>query len=151
MPQTSIPLTEQFQKIVDAILDPEKRRKIIIRAAAELKDLASAYPVEGAWNKAPGTRGNNRWYQRKYGARWKRKDGTLGGTNNSQELQTSWNIERRGETASVWTAVTYAPFLLDANQRVHWADGHGWQTTDQIAEEYMPRLEEIILDEIGKD
>jgi hypothetical protein len=147
---TNIPLTEQFQKIVDAILDPEKRRKIIIRAAAELHDIASGYPVEGAWNKAPGTKGNGVWYQRNFGTRYTRKDGTTGGRNTSQQLQKNWHIERQGESASVWTAVTYAPFLLDANRRVSWAAGHGWLTTDQIAEDYMPRLEEIVIDEIVK-
>lgn len=148
--ETRLPISEQFQKIVDAILDPEKRRKILIRAAAELKDLAAAYPVEGPWNREPGTRGDGRWYQRKFGPRWRNKNGTTGGRNTSQNLQTSWQIERRGESASVWTAVTYAPFLLDASQRVGWAAGHGWQTTDEIAEGYIERFEEIVLKEIDE-
>ena len=138
-------------KILALITDKDARRKVLMRAVLELKDLAAAYPVAGAWNKAPGTRGDNRWYQRQFGARWKRADGTLGGINNSQRLQKSWQteIQRKDEfTASAFTAVTYAPFLLDDTRRVHWAAGHGWQSLDEIEKDYAPRFEKIILDEI---
>lgn len=140
-------------KILALITDKDARRRVLTRAVLELKDLAAAYPVEGAWNKAPGTRGNNRWYQRQFGTRWKRADGTLGGINNSQRLQKSWQteIQRRDEfSAAAFTDVTYAPFLLDDTKRVHWANSHGWQTLDEIEEEYTPRFEKIILDEIDK-
>jgi hypothetical protein len=147
---TKLPVTEQLQKIIDGIISPETRRKIIIRAAAELHDRAAVYPEAGAWNSAPGTRGDNHWYQRLYGARWKRKNDTLGGRNTSQQLQKSWRIEAQGETASVFTEATYAPHLMDATQRVYWAERHGWQTTDEIVDDYLPRLEKIALEELDK-
>lgn len=153
----ALTITPSFKEIKSKILalitDKDARRRVLTRAVLELKDHAAAYPTEGSWNKAPGARGNNRWYQRQFGSRWKRADGSLGGVNNSQRLQKSWQteIQRADEfSASTFTEVTYAPFLLDDNRRVHWANSHGWQTLDEIEEDYTPRFEKIILDEIDK-
>jgi hypothetical protein len=143
---------EVIKKITDAIISPQARRKLLLRAVVELKDLASAYPVEGRWNKPPGTNGDNRWYQRNFGARWKRKNGTLGGRNTSEKLQKNWGVEVKSElVASAFTEVSYAPFLLDPDKRVSWAAVHGWQSTDEIAEDYAPRFEEIALEEVDEN
>jgi len=146
-------LDELLKRVKAVITDKDSRRRLLTRAVLELKDLASAYPEEGKWNSAPGSKGDGRWYQRNFGARYKRKDGSLGGRNNSQRLQKNWEteVQRRDEfTASAFTAVTYAPFLLDPTKRVHWAAGHGWQSLDEIEQEYTPRFEKIALDEIDK-
>jgi len=146
-------IKEIVSRIKAVIDDPASRRRVLMRAVLELKDLAAAYPVEGAWNRAPGTKGNNVWYQRQYGTRYKRKDGTIGGRNTSQRLQKNWftEVQRKDKfTASAFTNVTYAPFLLDMDRRVHWAAGHGWQSLDEIETDYMPRFEKIVLDEIDK-
>lgn len=144
-------IKEIITKLLALVTDAASRRRVLTRAVLELKDLAAAYPVEGAWNKAPGARGDNRWYQRQFGSRWLRSDGSMGGRNTSQKLQKSWQVEiqRRDEfSAAAFTDVTYAPFLLDPNRRVHWANSHGWQDLDEIGEDYTPRFEQIILDEI---
>lgn len=147
-----IPSIKEIVSRIKAVIDdPASRRRVLTRAVLELKDLAAGYPVEGAWNRAPGTKGNNVWYQRQYGTRYKRKDGTIGGRNTSQRLQKSWytEVQRKDEfSASAFTDVTYAPFLLDPNRRVNWAAGHGWQTLDEIETDYTPRFEKIILDEL---
>ena len=123
-------LKEIMARVKKVIDDPASRRRVLLRAVLELKDLAAAYPVAGRWNSAPGTKGDNRWYQRGYGSRWLRKDGTFGGSNTSQRLQQSWNteVQRQDEfTASAFTDVTYAPYLLDEEKpRVNWAQSHGW-------------------------
>ena len=145
-------LKEIMARVKKVIDDPASRRRVLLRAVLELKDLAAGYPVAGAWNSAPGTRGDNRWYQRGFGSRWLRKDGTFGGTNTSQRLQQSWQteVQRTDEfTASAFTDVTYAPFLLDEDKpRVNWAASHGWQSLDQIQEDYTPRFEKAVLDEV---
>lgn len=147
-----IPSIKEIVSRIKAVIDdPDSRRRVLTRAVLELKDLAAGYPVEGAWNRAPGTKGNNVWYQRQYGTRYKRKDGTIGERNTSQRLQKRWytEVQRKDEfSASAFTDVTYAPFLLDPNQRVNWAVGHGWQSLDEIEKDYMPRFEKIILDEV---
>jgi hypothetical protein len=108
------------------------------------------YPPEGPWNYAPGV-SKFGWYQRNFGPRRLRKDGTIWGKNTSKELQKSWRTEiqvKDAYSASVYTEVSYAPYLFDPEQRVSWAALHGWQTVDQIAEDYTPRFEEIVLAEI---
>lgn len=144
-------IKEIFARIGKVINDPDSRRRVLIRAVLELKDLAAGYPQAGPWNSDPGTRGDHRWYQRGFGTRYKRKDGTTGGKNTSQKLQKSWQVEvqRLNEfSASAFTEVTYAPLLFDPNQKVHWAEGHGWQDLDQIEKDYAPRFEKMVLEEI---
>ena len=145
-------LKEIMARVKKVIDDPASRRRVLLRAVLELKDLAAAYPVAGRWNSAPGTKGDNRWYQRGFGSRWLRKDGTFGGINTSQRLQQSWNteVQRQDEfTASAFTDVTYAPYLLDEEKpRVNWAQSHGWQSLDEIQEDYAPRFERAVLDEV---
>jgi len=139
----------RIKKVID---DPQARRRVLLRGVLEVKDLASAYPVAGRWNSAPGTRGDNRWYQRGYGTRWLRNDGSYGGNNTSQRLQQSWQteVQRTSEfTASAFTDVTYAPYLLDEDKpRVRWSESHGWQSLDEIQEQYEPRFEKLVLDEV---
>jgi hypothetical protein len=144
---------ELLKRITDAIDNPKTRNRLLIRAVLELKDLAAGYPVAGKWNRAPGTRGDNVWYQRGFGTRWLKQDGTYGGNNTSKNLQQSWRteVQKRDEfSASAFTEVNYAPFLLDPEKRVRWAERHGWQSLDEIEKEYTPRFEKLILDEVDK-
>lgn len=143
------PISDIIKKIVAVIADPASRRRLLTLAVLELKDLAAGYPVAGAWNSAPGSRGDGRWYQRGYGSRWFRNDGSIGGNDTSQRLQESWRTEQRDEfTAAAFTEVTYAPYLLNKDERVHWAASHGWKSLGEIEEEYAPRFEKLALDEI---
>lgn len=158
-------LKEIMARVKKVIDDPASRRRVLLRAVLELKDLAAAYPEEGQYNKPSHTRFIRRatkhgletrevsgWYQRGYGSRWLRKNGTFGGSNTSQRLQQSWNteVQRQDEfTASAFTDVTYAPYLLDEEKpRVNWAQSHGWQSLDEIQEDYAPRFERAVLDEV---
>lgn len=141
-------IEKRIQKVID---DKDARRRVLIRAVLELKDRAAAYPPEGPWNKAPGAKGNNIWYQRQFGMRWIKKDGFYGGKNTSQRLQKNWQTEvQRADTftASAFTEVTYAPGLLDNENRFTWAGEHGWQTLDEIADGYQPRFVELVLAEV---
>ena len=146
-------MTTSFKEILKDITaivsDPAMRQRILDKAGKALAALVSAYPPEGPWNKYPGTRGNGRWYERGYGSRWKRKDGSIGGSPTSQKLNKSWGVEKRDEfTASVFTNVTYAPFLFDPDRRVSWANGHGWKDLDEFENGFAPIFEEIVIKEI---
>lgn len=141
----------QLEKIIN---NPKARQRVLTQGVLELKDRAAAYPPEGPWNKAPGVNGNNIWYQRQFGRRWLKKNGTLGGLDTSQRLQKSWQVEvQRGDafSAAAYTQVTYAPLLLDPEKQVNWAPGHGWQTVDEIAEGYAPRFVALVLAEIDRE
>ena len=153
-----VAIKEIMNKVAALITDPAARKRILDKAAVKLAALVAVYPPEGAWNKYPGARNDGRWYQRGFGARWMSKGGSIGGTphfrgvggiNNSQDLQQSWQIASRDEyTTSVFTGVTYAPYLLDPAQRVRWAAEHGWKSTDEIGDEFAPIFEDTALEEI---
>jgi hypothetical protein len=143
-------IAEELKKIID---DPQARKRILLEAVLELKDRAAAYPPEGPWNQAPGARGNNIWYQRQWGTRWLKKDGSFGGKNTSEKFQKSWKTAVQQEdtfTASAFTEVSYAPGLLDPAQLQPWAKTHGWQDVNEIAAGYQPRFVELVLAEIDK-
>lgn len=137
-------ISAEIKKIFDEILSPITKGKILNRTADEIRDIAAAYPEEGIWNSPSQAR----WYQRHFGARYRRRDGTIGGRNTSQRLQKSWVGEVSENSAGAYTGVTYAPFLMDAERRAFWAREHGWATTDEILENFYPRFEEIVFDEI---
>lgn len=139
--------------ILEVVNSKELRRTILSRAVLELADRLRVYPPAGQWNAMPGTRGDMRWYQRLFGPRYMRKNGSLGGKNTSQQLQRSWKVEvmsRDEFTASVFTEVTYAPYLYDPKKRVSWAAEHGWKTTDEISDDYIERFLELAADEVEK-
>ncbi len=159
MTQASLtPSADKIKKWLESVIDnPQARRRVLIRGSLELKDRYIVYPKAGRWNSAPGTKGNNRWYQRKFGARYLRKNGTFGGSNTSENLQTSWQytIGADNYSASVFTPVSYAPFLYVPRSdpkpnQVYWANEHGWQDTNEIAEAFTPRFAELVEEEIDK-
>jgi len=145
------PTVEAVRKwLIDVVDNPQARRQVLQFATEELKQRAEVYPAPGLWNFEPGAQGNGIWYERGWGSRWRLRDGRLSGRKTSQKLDRSWRKEI-GESnyhASVYTEVTYAPYLLDPEQRVSWAEAHGWQTIDDISDSYAPRFEELVLEAI---
>jgi len=152
------PSLARIRQWLDSVVDdPQARRKLLTLATMELTDRARVYPNAGLWNFEPGAQDNGVWYQRLWGSRWRsKKTGRLAGRNTSQRLQRSWKVQLAPDSfsADVFTNVTYAPYLLDPNQRVGWAEAHGWQTVDELAEGYAPRfvelVEEFIDDQIAR-
>jgi hypothetical protein len=147
---TKPPIKQVILRIKAVIEDAAARARILAKAGKELAARAAVYPVEGGYNREPGTNKWGTWYQRGFGTRWRNKSGFLAGRNESQDLQASWKVEQKDFTASVYTSVTYAPFLLDHDKRVSWAASHGWKTDQEIADGFAPRYEEIALEEIDK-
>lgn len=147
---TRPPIDQVILRIKAVIEDAASRARVLAKAGKELAALAAVYPIEGGYNREPGTNKWGTWYQRGFGTRWRNKSGFLTGNNNSQDLQKSWQVEQRDFSASIYTYVTYAPFLLDPDNRVSWAAPHGWETDQEIADGFAPRFEEIALDEIDK-
>ena len=161
MTVTMKPSAEAIRKWLQSVInDPDSRRRVLNKAALNLKTMVQVYPAAGPWNSAPGTRGDNVWYQRGFGTRRLGVGGTVGqggykssgltGRNTSQRLQKSWQdeVSTDATSASVFTGVTYAPYLYDPEKRVNWAASHGWQDTSEIAENFIPRFEQLVSDEI---
>jgi len=105
-------------------------------ALSDVKNWIAVYPPESEANM-PG----RRWYQRGYGQRWYRKDGTMGGMKTSQQLGQSWayKVDQDGMGGVVGNKVTYAPFVQGPKQAL-FHKGRGWRTIEQAVVEVGPKV-----------
>lgn len=77
-----------------------------------------------------------RWYERGYGPRWRKADGSVGGRATSETLGKRWTSRTTSNTrAVIGNNASYAPFVHDPERQASALDRIGWKTTDQIAEE----------------
>lgn len=122
--------------------------KALKRFAEELKIRAIPYPPEGPWNTpAPYPA---RWYQRQFGPRWMKADGTYGGRNTSERLQKSWVVETRSWAEVVLgNEASYADYVQGSQQQPYHA-AHGWKRVDEIAAEQAGLWTEIFGEEIER-
>jgi hypothetical protein len=113
----------------------EAVKGVMTAAASDLKSWVAEYPPAGASE-------GDRWYERGYGPRWRRKDGSVGGRRTSQTLGRRWTIEvmDQGMAARIGNNVTYGPYVQDEEQqnRVHKA--RGWRTVQGAVKEKGPEI-----------
>lgn len=122
-------------------LDPKRfeaaSRVAIGKCANEVKIEARPYPPEGPWCR-PGPY-PHRWWQRQQGARWRRKDGSIGVGKPSEDLQQHWYTKTLDAwRAMVWNSVSYAPWVKGQDQAAAHAR-HRWTTLLKDAETVMRR------------
>ena len=109
-----------------------------VQAGAEhIAGKMKKYPDSTAAN-LPNAQG--RWYERGWGSRWRRKDGSIGGRQTSEDLGLSWKSKALSNTrAQAGNDASYAPHVQGPNQsRV--MQEIGWKTTDMIAEEESEKI-----------
>ena len=115
---------EELHKRLNPTRFAEASKIAIGKAATEVVIAAKPYPTEGPWNQ-PGPY-PKRWYQRMYGARWARKDGSVGGSQTSEKMQQKWVTQVVDSfTAIVRNLASYAPWVKGKEQAGFHAD-HGW-------------------------
>lgn len=120
-----------------------------MKASAEhIKGTVDVYPPESEAN-IPYQR---RWYERGYGPKWMRADGSIGGRKTSKMLNRSWTIsqENGGLTQIVGSNVKYGPYVMDENKQASFHKARGWKTIQTVAKEETPRILQFIKDEIDK-
>jgi len=119
------------------------------RFADELKMRAVPYPPEGPYNR-PGGPGS-RWYQRHFGQRWMRQDGTIGGINTSERMQKQWVVQMRGPwSAFLRNKASYSSYVMGEDQtRVH--KGHGWSRVDELAIKHADIWYRAFEEELAKE
>lgn len=110
---------------------------IMTGALSDVKNWIAVYPPESEANFA----GQRRWYQRGYGSRWMRKDGSIGGYKSSRQLGQRWTykVNADGMGGVVGNNVTYAPFVQGDKQN-RWHKMRGWRNTEQAATEMGPKI-----------
>lgn len=113
---------------------------ILKAATLHLRGKISVYPQSSDANKPRSfvSGGINRWYERGYGSKWARKDGSIGGAQTSQTLGRSWSeaVDPGGKWGSVGTDVSYAPAVQDAEAQAGYHKQRGWVTVQDVIERY---------------
>ena len=112
----------------------EAASKVAIgRCANEVKVAAVPYPDPGPWC----LRGDypHRWYERLQGARWARKDGSVGASKVlSEKMQQKWYaLTLDAWSAKVANKASYAPWVKGIDQAAAHA-AHGWKTLEADAD-----------------
>jgi hypothetical protein len=120
-------------------------------ATAHVKGKVNKYPPSSEANSPKGPGGGS-WYQRGYGSRWIRRDGSQGGSKTSQTLGRRWTIrtENDGLTGIIGNNVTYSPFVHDKDKQTDFHAARGWMTTEKVAEQEAATVRKFIEAEIRK-
>ncbi len=111
------------------------------KPALQAATKAIALQVQGEIAPYPPATGGNspsnptgRWYERGYGPRWRRKDGSVGGRKTSQMLGRQWGIRASGAWGQiVGNRATYAPYVHAEGQQARVHRAHRWVTDRQAA------------------
>ena len=126
-------------------------RRGIFAGAVHVMTQAKKYPPSTFAN----TPYQRRWYQRGWGSKWMRRDGSIGGSMTSKNLKQQWTVEVRDKnTYVVGNNVSYGPYVMGGENDVHQQSAVmkriGWTTTDSISDEETPRVVAYIEKEIQK-
>ncbi len=99
--------------------------------AEAIRDEISPYP------SAPA-KGAKAWYERGYGPRWRRRDGSIGGRKTSETLGRKWMIASRSRMIIALTnTASYAPYVHRAEDQTARHAATGWKTDDAATSAVM--------------
>jgi len=139
---------EELKKRLDTKRFAAASKVAIGKCAEEVKIEAIPYPPEGNWNSPRGygsafdigsRKVVNRWYQRLYGARWARVDGSVGGRNTSEQMQQRWYTQVKNSwEAKVANKASYAPWVKGEDQ-AQFHKAHGWMKLSDDASNLAKR------------
>lgn len=123
-------------------------RPVMTAAVERAKSAIAVYPPASEAN----TPNQRRWYERGWGSKWMRADGTVGGKKSSEMLGRSWttSVAQDGRSAEVGTKVTYAQYVQDRDFQPAFHKNRGWRTVQDVAEEQGPEIVKMIEDEINR-
>lgn len=117
--------------------------------ALYIKGKIAIYPPSSEAN----TPNQRRWYERGYGPKWMRKDGSIGGKKTSQTLGRRWTMESQnaGLTQVVGNNATYAPYVQSAEKQASFHAARGWKTDEQVIDEEGPTVLNYVKSEVDKE
>ena len=107
-------------------------------AAQQIKQAVAPYPGRTEANQpkqwqssAGGRRVRNTWYERTYGPRWVRKDGSIRGRKTSEMLGNSWAVKRHRLGGEVGNKASYSPAVHHYKEQAKFHGRRGWVTDKQ--------------------
>lgn len=114
-------------------------RAVLTAAALDIKGYMAWYPRSSIANDPT----QRRWYERGYGPRWRRRDGSINGYKTSEMLDRKWaaakpRISNRGLEARIGVKVSYAPYV-QSNERQTWFHAaRNWRTDEDAVQARGP-------------
>ena len=143
--------------------DAELRRKLaklqdmsqiypaLMQGGVHVADKLKEYPPSTAANVPRTVAGSGRvlsWYERGYGTRWLRKDGSMGGRQTSETLGKKWTMQGSGgDKVIIGNNVSYGPYVQGPSEQAKALREIGWKTTDTVASEEA----EVVLNMVKKE
>jgi len=125
-------LNKQLGKVEAAL-----RLAPILRAAAlAIKDKVARYPRSTMAN-SPMAR---TWYERGFGPKWYRRDGSVGGSRTSETLGRRWTTRASATEARVGNNASYAPFVQGRGTQAQFHARRGWRTLEDVGEQEGARI-----------
>ena len=107
-----------------------KRKMEVV--ARHVKGKVSKYPPATGANSSA----NQRWYERGWGSKWRRADGSIGGRQTSEDLGPSWTGKAETNTrAIIGNDTSYAKWVQGGDTQARALKAIGWKTTDTVVEE----------------
>jgi len=146
---------EGIDAVVDKLNTIEQMRGFqaaLTQVGQHVRDKIKTYPQSTEANQPRSfvSGGKNTWYERGYGPKWARKDGTIGGRKTSEILKQSWGVQATNTQVVIGTKVTYAPYVHDADEQASFHKRRGWKTAQQVAKEEEPAVRRFIEDYLEK-
>lgn len=122
-------------------------KKAALAIGEQVRGGIAVYPTQ------PPPVNPDRWYQRGYGPKWRRKDGTVRGRATSEQLGQRWATRAKGWGAVVGNPVSYAPFVQSEEKQAAIHKRTGWVTDVQVAEEVAKSgaVERMVRDAVVKE
>jgi len=145
---------EKVERALGKLAAGRWMRGLLTAAVGHMKSAVAGYPHATAANTprpfAPGA--DNRWYERGYGQRWARKDGSVGGKRTSEVLGRSWTtqVANDGSWGKVGTKASYSPYVQDADRQAGFHKARGWTTIQEVADKEGDKIVKAMEREIDK-
>lgn len=138
---------EPLLKQIDSVAKLEGVQAAMMAGATHFKGRIDKYPPSSDANNPA----NRHWYERGYGSRWRRRDGSMGGKKTSEMLNRKWTVARRGQLEVVLgNNVSYSPYVHDEERQPRFHKARNWPTIQGVAREETPIVVKFIEDYLKK-
>lgn len=152
-------LREAIAKLDRATSDAVVKR-ILTAGAIHLYGKAKEYPPSTEANQPRGfnsvysirsRRAMNTWYQRGYGSKWVRKDGSIGSRQSSEQLQQNWSMRVLSNSAVIGNNASYGIYVQDERKQASFHKGRGWRTIQDITEKERDTVLQFAKREVDRE
>jgi len=151
----------ELDRKLDNLQDLKKLVPALKAASSHLKGSVAQYPPQSDANAARGfnsfysmktRKPVNTWYQRGYGPKWVRKDGTVKGRKTSETLGRKWTrrINRSDYSFIVGNNVSYGEYVQDKGKQARFHKRRGWKTIQDVVKEETDTVVRFVKAEVDK-